>query len=91
MDPTPTERTQTMIAVQTASPATMRYRTWSRHRSLARAVGVAEKAQVEGSVVVRVVLDADTARALAASGEICQTAAGEWMDAGQRIALEVRS
>lgn len=79
-----------MIAMQTASAATMRYRTRSTHRSITRAVDAALAVQVEGSVVARVTLDADTARTLAASGEIHQTAAGEWMDAGQRMVIEVQ-
>lgn len=79
------------ITVQTASPATMCFRSGSTHRSIVRAVDVALAAQIEGSVVARVAVDAATARKLAASGEIYQTAAGEWLDAGRRMAIEVQS
>ena len=77
------------ITIQTASPATMHYRTRSTHRSLDAAVTAALAAQVEGSVIARVVLDPATAETLRASGAIYQTEGGEWMDAGQRMTLVV--
>jgi uncharacterized protein RhaS with RHS repeats len=80
----------TMIAIETASPATLRFRRHATARTLSGAVTRALRAQVSGSVVARVVIDADTARTLAASGEIYQTASGEWMDAARRMAIEVR-
>jgi hypothetical protein len=80
-----------MIAIETASPATLRFRRHATARTLSGAVTRALRAQEHCCVVARVVLDADTARTLAASGEIYQTTAGEWLDAARRMVVEVRA
>lgn len=79
-----------MIRVETASPATMRWRSSSEHPSLTTAVIAARAARVEGSVIARVVIDTETAHRFAESGAIYETITGAWVDARSREELAVQ-
>lgn len=79
-----------MIAVQTASPATMRYRTSSRHRTVTAAIRRAGEVYVEGSVIARVAIDSDLALRLEMAKLIYRNEGGEWIDAATGTILTVQ-
>ena len=79
-----------MIRVETASPATRRFRTSSRHRTVTAAIRRASEVCVEGSVIARVVIDSDLALRLEMAKLIYRTEGGEWIDAPSGTVLEVQ-
>lgn len=79
-----TIRTETAAAAATPT----RWGQSTTHRSLDAAIKAAARRAVPGSVLARVVVDAQTLEALLASGEVYETARGEILDRAGRMAID---